>query len=67
MSKGQLVTVRLYGGKTGIRRVVSVKRDVIVICSEDEYLNAENEGREPSGLGFPKEDVIDSRELIGSK
>lgn len=58
MTKGQLVTVRLYGGGTAIRRVVAVKRDVIVICAEEEYEAAEREGREPNGLGFPPEDVI---------
>lgn len=59
MSKGQQVIVKLYGGKTATRRVVAVKRDVIVICSEQEYQMAEKEGREPSGLGFPREDVLE--------
>jgi hypothetical protein len=58
VSKGQLVTVKLYGGKTATRRIVAVKRDVVVICTEEEYRDAELQGREPSGLGFPYEDII---------
>jgi len=61
MVDGQLVTVRLYGGATAQRRVVSVKRDVVVICAEEEYQSALREGREPSGLGFPREDVIERK------
>ena len=60
MSKGELVTVKLYGGKTAVRRVVAVKSKVIVICSEEEYVTAEREGREPSGLGFPREDILEN-------
>lgn len=60
MHKGQSVTVRLYGGKTAVRRIVAVKRDVIVICSEEEYELAEYEQRDPEGLGFPPSDVIES-------
>ena len=57
MKKGQLVVVKLYGGKTAVRRVVAVRRDVVVICAEEEYMAAELEGREPRGLGFPIADV----------
>lgn len=63
MHKGQSVTVKLYGGKMAVRRVVAVKRDVIVICSDEEYKKAESEGREPEGLGFPHSDVIESEQL----
>ena len=58
MTKGQIVTVLLYGGATAHRRVVAEKPNVIVVCAEEEYLEAEKEGREPSGVGFPREDVI---------
>ncbi len=58
MSKGQLIKVRLYGGQTATRRVVAVKRDVVVICSDEEYQNASLEGREPEGLGFPIADIM---------
>lgn len=59
MTKGEVVTVRLYGGTTAERRVVAEKGDVVVICSEAEYQNAQRESREPSGVGFPREDVIE--------
>jgi hypothetical protein len=58
MSKGELVTVRLYGGTTATRRVVAVKPKVVVICAEEEYQQAKSEGREPEGLGFPLADIV---------
>jgi hypothetical protein len=58
MSKGQRVTVRLYGGETAIRRVVQDKHEVVVVCAEEEYMTAKAEGREPSGLGFPLVDIV---------
>jgi hypothetical protein len=63
MSEGQLVTVRLYGGGTAVRRVLSVAQNVIEVCSEEEYQSAKREGREPLSLGFPIEDVIDSESI----
>jgi len=62
MIKGQRVTVRLYGGETGTRRVVAVKENVVVICAEEEYATAQRQGREPEGLGFPWDDVLDEVE-----
>lgn len=59
MIEGQVVTVRLYGGETGVRRVVADKGAVVVICSEGEYANAKREKREPVGLGFPRQDVLE--------
>lgn len=61
MTKGQVVTVKLYGGDTAQRRVVAVKDEVVVICAEEEYVSAQREGREPSGLGFPRVDVIEAQ------
>jgi hypothetical protein len=55
---GQIVTVKLYGGKTAQRRVVAIKGDVIVVCAEQEFQAALRENRQPSGLGFPVEDVV---------
>jgi hypothetical protein len=51
----------LYGGDTAQRRVVAVKDEVVVICAEEEYVSAQREGREPSGLGFPRVDVIEAQ------
>ncbi len=63
MVKGTMVTALLYGGGRCQRRVVCDKGDVIVICSEDEYQRAQTEGREPSGVGFPRADIIDSKDV----
>ena len=63
MSKGEVVTVKLYGGKTAERRVVSDKESFIVICSEGEFREAESEGREPQGVGFPVADVVLDEEV----
>jgi hypothetical protein len=59
MSKGEIVTVCLYGGKTAPRRVIADKGKFVVVCHEDEYQSAEADGREPTGIGFPREDVIE--------
>jgi hypothetical protein len=58
MVKGEKVMARLYGGAIVPRRVVAVKENVVVICTEEEYQQASEDGREPVGLGFPKEDVL---------
>jgi hypothetical protein len=67
MIKGQVVTALLYGGGEALRRVVADKGDVVVICSEEEYKRADRERREPSGVGFPREDVIDQSEHVSRK
>jgi hypothetical protein len=67
MVKGQVVTALLYGGGEALRRVIADKGDVIVICSEEEYKQADREGREPSGVGFPREDVIAQAEPVGKR
>jgi len=59
MVKGELVTVKLYGGETAQRRVVSVKGNVVVICAEEEFQTAVREQREPEGLGFPISDILE--------
>lgn len=56
--KGKKVTVLLYGGNVAERRVVADKGNVVVVCSDEEYWRAEREGREPEGVGFPREDVV---------
>ena len=64
MKSGQIVDVKLYGGAIVKRRVVADKGDVVVICSEYDYALAMEEGREPDGLGFPRECVVDSKEAV---
>ena len=67
MEKGQTVTVCLYGGETAPRRVLADRGDVIVICSEEEFQAAQREEREPSGLGFPRQDVITPHDVQAKK
>lgn len=55
--KGQIVNVRVYGGKIVQRRLIVKREKVTVICHEDEWQRAIRERREPEGLGFPHEDV----------
>jgi hypothetical protein len=62
MTKGQVVTVKMFGGETAKRRVVAIKENVVVICAEEEYQTALRQGREPEGLGFPWSDVLEAVE-----
>jgi hypothetical protein len=57
MEIGQKVQVTEYGGGKLIRRVVADRGRSVVICNEDEYLSSQAEGREPDGIGFPREAV----------
>ena len=54
MMIGKVVKVRLYGGDIVDRRVIGTRPHGIVICTESEYQAAKREGREPSGLVFPR-------------
>ena len=63
MTRGQVDTALLYGGKDVLRRVVADKGDIVVICAEDEYQQAQREGRDPSGIGFPRADISDYKEV----
>jgi hypothetical protein len=62
MVDGQIVTVKMYGGETALRRVIADKGRVVVICTEEEYASAKREKREAMGLGFPREDVLEAVE-----
>jgi hypothetical protein len=58
MNKGDLIRVRLCGGEVVVRRFVTHKKHLIVVCNEDEFRQSQKEGREPEGIGFPKEDIL---------
>jgi hypothetical protein len=58
MVNGQMVTVELYGGELAQRRVIADRGKVVVICAEEEYVSAKREGRDPEGVGFPRENVL---------
>ena len=57
MKAGDRVQVIEYGGRTLIRRVVVNRGESIVVCNEDEYNRAIEKGREPDGIGFPRQSV----------
>ncbi len=61
MKKGDFVKVRAYGGKILTRRVVAVdeERCVVFVATDEEYRQAEEEGREPRCIGFPLWDVVE--------
>jgi hypothetical protein len=57
MNHGEKVIVTAYGGKRLVRRVVADQGQTIVVCNQNEYTQAEAEGRKPEGIGFPRECV----------
>ena len=59
MPPGSKVKALLYGGEIVERRLIADKGMVIVICAENEWVDAANEAREPRGLGFPRDCVTD--------
>ena len=59
LKPGDLVVVRVYGGRlVGGRRVVEAHPRGVLVCSEQEWSRAKREGRDPSAVGFPVEDVL---------
>ena len=58
---GYYVRLRAYGGEEIIRRVVAVKPGVVLVCKDEEYAQAQREGREPAVVGFRLEHVIEEQ------
>jgi len=58
MQIGQIVKLRAYGGEIIERRVVAIEADVVAVCTDKEYVEAKQEGREPLAVGFKREDVM---------
>lgn len=57
MKVGQMVKLRAYGGKELVRYIISIDKDIVVVCRPEEYKLAQSEGREPIGVGFHLKDV----------
>lgn len=55
MERGDIVRVREYGGRVLTRRVVTNSGPLVHVCNEEEYRRAVSEGREPDGIGFPRD------------
>ena len=61
LNHGQIVGVRIYGGKVVKRRLVRVSAGVAVVTTQSEWETAAREGREPVCIGFPVADVTQSK------
>lgn len=55
---GTEVKVQCYGGEILSRRVAKDCGKTVVVCNEAEYVNAMKEGRNPDGVGFPRDAVM---------
>lgn len=53
MQSGDKVELRAFGGVQITRRLVAVSGDTLLVCSEEEYQQAKNGGRDPVAVGFP--------------
>ena len=58
MDTGDVVRIRVFGGRVVDRVVIEKRETVVVACNPDEYKQAAQEGRKPQGIGFPLEDVL---------
>ena len=58
MKMGDLVNVETFSEGRVDRRVVDTKGDTIYICTEDEWLSAQKERREPLCVGFNQRYVL---------
>ncbi len=67
MNKGDTVIVLAHGGVKLRRRIVEDKGDVVLLCSDDEFLEAEKIGRVPSCIGFPSKDIINVTAKVKKK
>lgn len=57
--KGDIVRVKAYPNEILERRVVGTIEDKkILLCNDEEFNAALEEGREPTSIGFPITDVI---------
>lgn len=60
MKVGDKVIVRTYSGSLVTRRVAAETDEGILICTEEEYLAAAKEQREPQGIGWPKDHILEA-------
>lgn len=58
MEIGQSVKLKGYNNKELIRRVVSIKTDMVIVCTDDEFKKAYQEKREPKSIAFDMKYVI---------
>ncbi len=56
--RGRIVTVSVFGGRHMRRRVWGDSGEGLLLCSEDQYLQALATGQEPLYAGFPKASLV---------
>lgn len=56
--RGDLLKLRAFGNREIVRRFVGLKRDRVLVCSEEEFQAAEREKRKPECIAFLRSDVI---------
>lgn len=56
--KGDKVIVRSYGGEPKVLRIWEIARDVIFVCSEENFTVLSDGGEGLWPVGVPKEDVF---------
>lgn len=57
MKQGQLITVEGFDRKRVDCRLVEVRGETAIVCSEQEWQKAKRENREPECLGWPIQNV----------
>lgn len=60
---GDTVKVKAFMEGIGERRVIGSGNGKVYVCSESEFLAAQNEDREALAIGFPVEHVVGSGPL----
>lgn len=53
MKKGEVITVEGFDRKQVDCRLIEVRGDTAIVCSEQEWQKANREDREPECLGWP--------------
>ena len=60
MKEGDLVRLMAAGDKEIERVVVEIRPGVLLVATIEEYRQAQEEGREPSCVGFPVEFALET-------
>lgn len=66
MEVGDKVQVRTFSGSVVVRRVVADTEDGILVCTEEEYAAAKQQGRNPQAIGWPEEYIVGKVDTNGA-
>ena len=67
MKRGDLVSVRTFSDGIVPRRIVENAGKTIYICTEEEWVTALNQKREPGAVGFKREYILGKVSVSKSK